>query len=442
MSINTDILDLVLPLESGYNLPINILSTLENVLCERNNDLTLFQWIDIASTISGLPDNLLRNIFELCEAFFHRKGQMRSSFLVFALFLQNVSSNRKRRLGEKKKRTEEESLKEFFLLNYSYLSKLFSQKVRLYEVLGIVIHGFQPDFDLSNLSPDPHGVTSCIKNGKSLSWRLGNPMTSKLARLATTAHQAADPRGRKMIVLSQLVKQTVIKNSSTVRGSCVLVHRAKQSQIILPTNLRSVNIVKARGSHILTGPVRRTVRVTGARNVTIVCVARRVIVQECVDCTFYIFTPNPPLLSSSCHNITFGPYNCNYVALPEDLKHARLDKKLMNYWKSPEVVSSNPGMLFPLPLQRSNILHVREFDKVCFPVNIEVSHCHPMVPVSYSDASKEKTERVQKWDEQVKEAELSFYQDEVLKSLIEKDFSKFIQQHYDVVSSNLNNLLT
>ena len=65
-----------------------------------------------------------------------------------------------------------------------------------------------------------------------------------------------------------------------------------------------------------------------------------------------------------------------------------------------------------------------------------------MVPVSYSDASKEKTERVQKWDEQVKEAELSFYQDEVLKSLIEKDFSKFIQQHYDVVSSNLNNLLT
>ena len=256
MSINTDILDLVLPLESGYNLPINTLSTLENVLCERNNDLTLFQWIDIASTISGLPDNLLRNIFELCEAFFHRKGQMRSSFLVFALFLQNVSSNRKRRLGEKKKRTEEESLKEFFLLNYSYLSKLFSQKVRLCEVLGIAIHGFQPDFDLSNLSPDPHGVTSCIKNGKSLSWRLGNPMTSKLARLATTAHLAADPRGRKMIVLSQLVKQTVIKNSATVRGSCVLLHRAKQSQMFLPTHLRSVDIVKTRCSLVVTGPVR------------------------------------------------------------------------------------------------------------------------------------------------------------------------------------------
>ena len=256
MSINTDLLDLVLPLESIHSLPVSTLSRLEDVLCDRNDDLTLVQWIDIASTISGLPDNLLRNIFELCEAFFHRKGQMRSSFLVFALFLQNIASNRKRRLGEKKKRTEEESLREFFLFNYSSLSKVFSQKVRLYEVLEIAIHGFQPDFDPSNISPDPHGVTSCIKNGKSLSWRLGNPMTSKLARLATTAHQAADPRGRKMIVLSQLVKQTVIKNSSTVRGSCVLVHRAKQSQIIFPTHLRSVDIVKTRCSLVVTGPVR------------------------------------------------------------------------------------------------------------------------------------------------------------------------------------------
>ena len=96
MSINTDLLDLVLPLESSHSLPVSTLGRLEDVLLDRNDDLTLVQWIDIASTISDLPDILLRNIFELCEALFHRKGQMRSSFLVFALFLQNVASNRKR----------------------------------------------------------------------------------------------------------------------------------------------------------------------------------------------------------------------------------------------------------------------------------------------------------------------------------------------------------
>ena len=179
---------------------------------------------------------------------------------------------------------------------------------------------------------------------------------------------------------------------------------------------------------------------TGARNVTIVCVARRVIVQECVDCTFFILSPNPPLLSSSCHNITFGPYNCNYVDLPADLKHARLDKKLLNQWKSPEVMMSKPGTLYPSSPQ-FNILHVREFDKVCFPVNIEVSDCHPMVPVTYSEASKGKRDTVQKWEEQVKEAELSPYQEEVLQRLIEKDFSKFIRQHHEIISSNIDNLL-
>ena len=64
-----------------------------------------------------------------------------------------------------------------------------------------------------------------------------------------------------------------------------------------------------------------------------------------------------------------------------------------------------------------------------------------MVPVSYSEASKEKSDTVQKWEEQVKEAELSPYQEEVLQRLIEKDFSKFILQHHEVISSSVDNLL-
>ena len=329
-------------------------------------------------------------------------------------------------------------MKDFIQRNFVNLCKIFSQKTRLNEVLGMAIHEFQQDFDPYKLSNDPHGVISCIKNGKSLTWRLGNPMTSKLARMATTAH-LADPGGRKRIVLSRLVKQTIIKNSATVRGSSVMVHRSKQSQIYLPTHLRSVDLVKTRSSLVVTGPVRRTLRVTGARDVTIVSVARRVIVQDCVDCTLYILTPNPPLLSSSCHNITFAPYNCNYEGFTEDLRHARLDQKSLNLWKSPEVVTSNPSQSFSNVF---DIMDVKKFDKVCFPLNIEASKFHPHVPISYSDASQDKTKTVEKWNSAVMEAELSLHQEEALNSLVEKDFDKFIQQHHDIISSNINRLLS
>ena len=436
--MKTDLNDLVVPLESSYSLPVDTLIRLEDVFCDRNEEVTLVQWIDIASSVTNLPDSLIRIIFELCGDYLRSKDHIKSSFLVFALFLQNRASVRKSRLGEKKKRTDEETTKDFIQRNFGNLCKIFSQKTRLNEVLGIAIYEFQQDFDPCKLTNDPHGVISCIKNGKSLTWRLGNPMTSKLARMATTAH-LADPGGRKRIVLSRLVKQTIIKNSATVRGSSVMVHRSKQSQIYLPTHLRSVDVVKTRSSLVVTGPVRRTLRITGARDVTIVSVARRVIVQDCVDCTLYILTPNPPLLSSSCHNITFAPYNCNYEGFTEDLKHARLDQKSLNLWKSAEVVTSNPSQSFSNVF---DIMDVKKFDKVCFPLNIEASKFHPHVPISYSDASQDKTKTVEKWDSAVLEAGLSLHQEEALNSLVEKDFDKFIQQYHGIISSNINRLLS
>ena len=63
---------------------------------------------------------------------------------------------------------------------------------------------------------------------------------------------------------------------------------------------------------LFTGPIKKVLRVTGCRNLTIVCIAKRVIIQDCVDCQFYLVSPNPPLLSHSCRDITFAPYNVYY----------------------------------------------------------------------------------------------------------------------------------
>ena len=216
--------------------------------------------------------------------------------LVLVLFLQGVG--RRKVVGEKRERkTEEEVLTQFVVERLEDLQEIFPDRYTLVLVLRMVVEmksGFMEDLCLSNLSssliPDPHGVVSCIKSGKKLVWKMGNSLslpTSK-AKMAITAHL---PGEEKMIVLSQLLKQTLAKSSDTVAGADVSLHRARCSYIYLTTWLNSIHINKCTSSTIFTGPVRNTVKISGCRNLTIVTMARRIFIQECLDCTFYLFTP-------------------------------------------------------------------------------------------------------------------------------------------------------
>ena len=174
---------------------------------------------------------------------------------------------------------------------------------------------------------------------------MGGILPNRKAKMATTAHIAGK---KKMIVLSMLVEQTLAKNSVTLSGAVVSLHRSRLSHIYLTTWLNSILINKCTSSTIFTGPVRNTVKMTGCKNITLVTMARRIIMQECLDCTLIVFTPTRPVLSISCHNIIFAPFNTNYSGLEDDMVQAGLRKESSNMWNKPIMMSSTSRQVFSL----------------------------------------------------------------------------------------------
>ena len=112
MQIRSSLTDLVLPLESRHNVSSTVLQRLETSVSEADT-LTEAQWAEAAGAATQVPSKLLKLVYQLCADFSNRKDNISSSLLVFTLFLQNISSTRKRRLGEKKKHAVEELLLQF-----------------------------------------------------------------------------------------------------------------------------------------------------------------------------------------------------------------------------------------------------------------------------------------------------------------------------------------
>ena len=438
MQIRSSLMDLVLPLESRHNVSSTVLQRLETSVSEADT-LTEAQWAEAAGAATQVPRKLLKLVYQLCADFSNRKDNISSSLLVFTLFLQNISSTRKRRLGEKKKHAVEELLLQFIKDSYDTLTFIFKLQQRLDSVLNIIFFDYNPavSLDVEKMTHDSHGVVSCIKNGKKLVWKLGNPHTSGLARMATTAHLSG-AGDRKKIVLSQLIRQTLVKSSGSVRGSSVLVHRGNQSQLYLAAILRSLDVSKCRGCVVVAGPVRNTLRVSGCRGVTVVAAARRVVVEQSADTTLYLLTPAPPLVAASCNNITFGPFNLNYDGLRDDLSQVGLDCNVDNLWSAPEVVTSANES--PLPSSIFKLKNPVDFDQICFPLNIKCEEIVPECPQEYLNSIEKRTSVVERWEEEVAEAGLTLAEENTLQALIDRDFNTFVDNHYEVLCSNIQYL--
>ena len=281
--------------------------------------------------------------------------------------------------------------------------------------------------------PDSHGVVACIKNGKKLTWSLANKKTVNKAKMATTAD--VEGGGRKQIVLSQLTKQTLVKDSDTLRGASLLVHRCRLSQLFLPTRLQGLKVTKCEGLMMVVGAVTGTVRVSGCRNSTLVVTARRLMVQSCVNCTFHLFSPTKPLVGPSSHNITFAPFNVNYLGLAADMKEAGLEAGAENCWNSPLVMSRTP-----LSRQVCHLQSDKDFDLAMFPVSSAL--LTPLVdpPTNYQAVVEEKTSRVADWEEMLSKLEAS--QLDVYLPLLQKKFDSFLEkENLASMISNIESLM-
>ena len=433
--LRSSLLELLLPLETNIEIATSSLQTLEKILCAFSSEnIGINQWKTLVSTSEiDISVTVTELVYKLCSEFYHRSDCLSSASLVFALFLQNINSRRKLRIQDKSKKTLEKVLEDFISSSLDVIQQIFSEPKRLNKILELVFCNYTADVPLDQivdlLSRDPHSVSSCVKNGKKLVWKLSNPGTSSLARMATTAHLASSS-GRKRMVLSQLVRQVLAKSSETVTNSSVFVHRCSQSKLFFPTFLRSLDVVKSKHCTIVCGPIKRTLKVTGCKNMIIVAMAKRVIIQDCKDCTLFLCTPTHPLLSSSCQNITFAPYNLSYNQLSKDIESASFKPLTVNFWNEPIVVRANQN-LTPTYNQCFEVMETARYERVLYPFT-NVSDCATQtafeVPIRYKEVLQFQDNKLEGWETTKKVASLSEKQEQTLLGLIEEDFKKFLEE--------------
>ncbi|XP_005999142.1 TBCC domain-containing protein 1 isoform X2 [Latimeria chalumnae] len=173
---------------------------------------------------------------------------------------------------------------------YSKLSKMFSFQKLL-------------SWLKNTLSLNPFGSSACFKLGKKLAWAQQVEGTTKRAKIACNTHNA--PEGHKMVLMTQVYKQTMAKSSERLVGAHVKIHRCNDSFIYLLSPLRSVIIEKCRNSIFILGPVQTTVHIHSCDNIKVIVVCHRLSTSSSTGCTFHVLTATRPLILNGSRGSSF-----------------------------------------------------------------------------------------------------------------------------------------
>ncbi|KAG5851675.1 hypothetical protein ANANG_G00054170 [Anguilla anguilla] len=328
---------------------------------------------------------------------------------------------------------------------YSQLSRSFSLQ-QLQTWLAA------PDPSASTLGPPRH-PPACLRSGKKLAWAhphpvppappplsppspplsppstpVSNPVprplegSMKRAKIARNTHVA--PPGSRVVLMSQVFRQTLAKNSDKLAGANIKVHRCTEAFIYLLCPLRSVCLDKCRNSTVVLGPVETSVHVQSCENVRVVCVAGHVAVGASSRCTLHALTPTRPLLLPGNAALTLGPFHTHYPSLEDDMAKAGL-AVVPNVWDQPLTLGSE-GTPPENPPYR--LLPPSEFCPMAIPFQMEGDTCEIPggLPPLYKAALDERERRVQEWQTTVKDARLTKDQRRQFQALVEQKFHEWL----------------
>ncbi|MBN3277336.1 TBCC1 protein, partial [Polyodon spathula] len=273
------------------------------------------------------------------------------------------------------------------------------------------------------LTLNPFGYTTCLKTGKKLAWAQQVEGTMKRAKIARNTHNA--PAGSKMVLMSQVYKQTLAKDSEKLSGANVKLHRCNESFIYLLSPLRSVSVEKCRNTTLVLGPVQTSVHVQSCENVKVVCVAGRLSVCASSYCTFHMLTPTRPLLLSGNVALTLAPYHTNYPSLEDHMASVGL-AVVPNLWDQPVCLGSE-GIETPSPAPYG-LLPPGEFNVLVVPFEMDgdTSEIPGGLPPLYQAAISHREQKVQAWQRTVKEARLNKEQRKQFQVLVEQKFHEWL----------------
>ncbi|XP_047456953.1 TBCC domain-containing protein 1 isoform X2 [Mugil cephalus] len=282
------------------------------------------------------------------------------------------------------------------------------------------------------LTLNPFGFTACLRSGKKLAWAQQVEGAMKRAKIARNTHMA--PPGSKMVLMSQVFKQTLAKTSDKLTGANIKIHRCSDAFIYLLSPLRSVSVDKCRDSTLVLGPVETSVHIHGCQNVRVVCVAGRIAIGASSRCTLHILTPTRPLLLPGNTDVTLAPFHTFYPSLEDHMATVGL-AVVPNAWDQPLLLGTeglaNPSLnasAISDPAACYRLLPPSEFHTLVVPFQMEGDTCEVPggLPPPYQAALDEKQKRIQNWQKTVMEARLNKEQKRQFQELVELKFHEWL----------------
>ncbi|MBN3307279.1 TBCC1 protein, partial [Amia calva] len=243
----------------------------------------------------------------------------------------------------------------------------------------------------------------------------------KRAKVVQNTHTA--PEGSRLVLMSQVFRQTLAKSSEKLSGAHVKLHRCCEAFIYLLAPLRSVSVEKCRRCTLVLGPVQTAVHVQGCEDVRVVCAAGRLSVAASSYCTFHPLTPRRPLLLPGNEALTLAPFHTHYPALEDHMARAGL-AVVPSAWDRPLLLGSEG----PPDNPPFRLMPPGEFFRLVVPFEMEgdTSEVPGGLPPAYQRAVAAREHRVQSWRKSITEAKLSKDQRRQLESLVEKKFHEWL----------------
>nr|XP_040057898.1 TBCC domain-containing protein 1 [Gasterosteus aculeatus aculeatus] len=278
-----------------------------------------------------------------------------------------------------------------------------------------------------SLTLNPFGITACLCSGKKLAWAQQVEGSMKRAKIARNTHAA--PPGSKMVLMSQVFKQTLAKTSDKLTGANIKIHRCSDAFIYLLSPLRSVSVDKCRDCTVVLGPVETSVHIHGCQNLRVVCVAGRIAVGVSSRCTVHALTPTRPLLLPGNTDITLGPFHTFYPTLEDHMASVGL-AVVPNAWDRPLLLGSE-GLVNTSANPDPACYRLQppaEFNALVVPFKTEGDTCEVPggLPPQYQAVLDEKQMRIQNWQKTVLEARLNKEQKRQFQELVEVKFHEWL----------------
>jgi hypothetical protein len=143
---------------------------------------------------------------------------------------------------------------------------------------------------------------------------------------------------------------------NTVDHRFAHIRNCNSSYIYMLCPVSCIKVQHCTESIVVVGAVGNLMIVENCKDTTIITACKTIQISNCENCTFYLMTPNQPVVLGSNYNLQFGPYCTHYRSLDRHVAEAGLDVT-QNLWNQPllylvELLKDNQPSIVPIGSSR------------------------------------------------------------------------------------------